>query len=147
MAKETIEEQLERILPTGIDDIVRANRDKLRLALATGDELKALETPIADASVKHQLAGWNVLMLHATTASGQVSSPRLIGRAVDSGESWITSHVVGIDFERGLVQTKSSLYRTIGPQADEKDTDLLRICAAMHEWRLGTYYGVPHIFY
>lgn len=146
MAKETVEE-LQKFLPKCIDDIVRENRDKLRLALATTVELKALETTIVDASVRHQLAGWNVLMLHATTASGQVSSPRLIGRVVDSGESWITSHVVGIDFERGLVQTKSSLYRIIGPRADKKDTDLLRICAAMHEWRLGAHYGVPHIFY
>jgi len=79
MAKETVEE-LQKFLPKSIDDVVRENRDKLRLALATEDELKALETTIADASVRHQLAGWNVLMLHATTASGQVSSPRLIGR-------------------------------------------------------------------
>lgn len=147
MAKETIEEQLQKLLPKSIDDIVRENRDKLQLALATEDELKALETSISDAPVKHQLVGWNVLMLRATAASGQVSSPRLIGRVVDSGDSWITSHVVGIDCEQGLVQTKSSLYRIIGPRADEKDTDLLRICAAMHEWRLGNHYGVPLIFY
>ena len=147
MTNKAIEEQLQELLPKSIDDVVRENRDKLRLALATEDELKALETTIADVSVRHQLEGWNVLMLHATTASGQVSSPRLIGRVVDSGESWITSHVVGIDFGRGLVQTKSSLYRIIGPRADETDTDLLRICAAMHEWRLGDHYGVPHVFY
>lgn len=147
MANKTVEEQLRALLPKSIDDIVRANRDQLRLALATKDELKALETTIADAPVRHRVARWNVLMLHATTAGGLVSSPRLIGRLVDSGESWVTSHVVGINLEHGLVQTKRSLYRVIGPRADEQDTDLLRICAAMHEWRLGPRYGVPHIFY
>jgi hypothetical protein len=82
MANKAIEEQLRQLLPKSIDDVVRENRDKLRLALATDEDLKALETTIADASVRHQLAGWNVLMLHATTASGQVSSPRLIGRVL-----------------------------------------------------------------
>lgn len=34
-----------------------------------------------------------------------------------------------------------------GATATEEDTDLLRICAALHEWRLGAHYGVPHILY
>ena len=58
MAKETVEE-LQKFLPKSIDDVVRENRDKLRLALATENELKALETTIADAPVRHQLAGWS----------------------------------------------------------------------------------------
>jgi hypothetical protein len=140
-------EQLKRLLPQSLDDIVRENRDQLRLALATEEELSNLKTALTSASVRHTLTTWNVLMLHATTASGQVSSPRLVGRVVDSGESWITSHVVGFDFAQGLVQTKSSFYRIIGLRADEKDTDLLQICAALHEWGLGRRFGVPHIFY
>lgn len=147
MTEETIEQQLKNMLPQDLDDIVRENRDELRLALATEAELKALETTIAEAPIRHQLTHWNILMLHVSSGGNQVSSPRLIGRTHESGESWITSHVVGIDTEHGLVQTKRSLYRIMGPRADEKDTDLLRICAALHEWGLGTRFGVPPIFY
>lgn len=147
MAKETTEEQLRKLLPKSIDDIVREHRDELRLALATEAELKALETALTDEPVNHRITGWNVLMLHMSSERAQLSSPRLIGTVVDTGESWITSHVLGIDFRKGLVQTKNSFYRITGPRATEQDADLLRICASLHEWRLGARYGVPHIFY
>lgn len=146
MAKETIEGLLQ-LVPKSIDDIIRANRDELRLALATDAELKTLETTLADAPVAHQITKWNVLMLHMTSERGQVSSPRLIGKVAGTRESWITSHVFGVDFQKGLVMTRNSLYQITGPRAAEENTDLLRICAALHEWRLGTRYGVPHIFY
>lgn len=147
MTDETIEQQLTRLLPRGLDDIIRENRDELRLALATEAELKALEKTIAEAPARYQLVQWNVLVLHATAANGQASSPRLVGRVVDTGESWITSHVVGIDFEHGLVQTKSSLYRISGPRAEENNIDLLHICASLHDWGLGARFGVPHFVY
>ncbi len=147
MAKETTEEQLRKLLPKSIDDIVREHRDELQLALATAAELKALETTLTDGPVAHRITGWNVLMLHMSSERGRLSSPRLIGLVVDTRESWITSHVLGIDFRKGLVQTKNSFYQITGPRAAEEDTDLLRICAALHEWRLGARYGVPHIFY
>ena len=147
MAKETIEEQLQKLLPRSIDDIIREHRDELLLALATEDELQSLETTLAHGPVTHRLTGWNILMMHASSERGQVSSPHIIGTVVDTGESWITSHVLGIDSEQGLVKTKNSLYQITGPRAAEEDTDLLRICAALREWRLGARYGVPHIFY
>lgn len=147
MEKGTIEQQLQKVLPNSIDDIIREHRDELRLALATDAELKALETMLADAPVTHRITGWNVLMLHMSSERGHVSSPRLIGTVVDISESWITSHVFGIDFEKGLVQTRNSLYRITGPRAAEEDADLLRICAVLHEWGIGVRYGVPLIFY
>lgn len=147
MAKETIEEQLQKLLPKSVDDIIREHRDEFRLALATEEELKALEMTLADGPVIHRLTGWNILMMHVSSKHGQVSSPRLIGTVADTRESWITSHVLAIDSEKGLVKTKNSFYQITGPRAAEEDTDLLRICAALHEWRLGARYGVPHIFY
>lgn len=147
MAKETIEEQLQKLIPKSIDDIIREHRDELRLSLATEEELKALETTLAHGPVTHRLTGWNILMMHVSSERGQVTSPRLIGTVVDTGESWITSHVLGIDTEKGLVRTRNSLYQITGSRAAEEDTDLLRICAALHEWRLGARYGVPEIFY
>ena len=136
MAKETTEEQFRKLLPNSIDDIVREHRDELRLALATDAELKALETTLNDGPVTHRISGWNVLILHMSSERGQLSSPRLSGTVVDTRESWITSHVLGIDFRKGLVQTKNSFYRITGPRAAEEDVDLFRICASLHEWRL-----------
>ena len=147
MNQDTVEEQLKQLLPKSLDDIVRENRDQLRLALATEEELKRLQTTLPDASFRHSLTQWDILMLHVTEGDRKVSSPRLIGKLSESGESWMTSHVVSIDTEHGLVQTRNSMYRIIGPRAEEKDLDLLRICGALHEWGLGKHFGVPPIFY
>lgn len=147
MKKDTVEEQLKQLLPSSLDDIVRENRDKLRLALATEEELKNLHTILSQTSFRHSLTRWNILMLHVTEGHRTVSSPRLIGKLSESGESWMSSHVLSIDAEHGLVQTRNSVYRIIGPRAEEKDLDLLRICGSLHEWGLGQRFGVPPIFY
>lgn len=138
---------MRELLPTSLDDVIRENRHQLRLALATEEEMKNLETGIADGPVHHVLTKWNIVMLHVTEDGKKVASPRLVGMVHESRESWMTSHVVGVDTERGLVQTRNSLYRILGPRADEQGLDLLRICASLHEWGLGKRFGVPHIFY
>ncbi len=147
MANVSIEEQLQKLLPESVDDIIRKNRDELRLTLATEDELKALGEALADGPVTHRLTGWNILMMHVSSERGHASSPRLIGNVVGTGEPWITSHVLGVDFPKGLVKTKNSFYQVTGPRATEEDTNLLHICAVLHEWGFGARYGVPHIFY
>ncbi|WP_018077073.1 hypothetical protein [Thiobacillus denitrificans] len=147
MKKDTVEEQLKQLLPESLDDIVRENRDKLRLALATEAELKNLQTSLSGASVRHSLTQWDILMLHVTEGGRKVSSPRLIGKLSETGESWMTSHVLSIDTEHGLVQTRNSVYRIVGPRAEEKDLDLLRVCGSLNEWGLGQRFGVPPIFY
>ena len=147
MKKDTVEEQLKRLLPKSLDDIVRENRDKLRLALATEEELKNLQAILTETSFRYSLTRWNIVMLHLADGNRTVSSPRLVGQVSETGESWITSHVVSIDTAHGLVQTRNSVYRIIGPRAEEKDLDLLRICGSLHEWGLGQLFGVPPIFY
>lgn len=147
MEKDTLENKLRELLPKSLDDVIRENREQLRLALATAEEMKGLETRIAEGPVYHALKRWNIVMLHVTDGGKKVSSPRLVGTVHESQQSWITSHVEAIDTEHGLVQTRNSLYRILGPRADEDALDLLRICASLHEWGLGARFGVPHIFY
>lgn len=48
------------VIPKNLDDIIRANRDKFRLAIATDEERQALERDLPNAAameVRHTLRG------------------------------------------------------------------------------------------
>lgn len=148
MSKQSIPTGLEKLIPKSLDDVIRSNRDQYRLALATEQEMHNLEKTILDGPLRHTLTNWQVIVLHVTRKDGAPqASPRLVGRVEGTGESWFTSHVVGIDTDKGLIQTANSIYRVIGSGGMEKDIDLLNVCVALHQWRLGHYLGVPEIFY
>lgn len=148
MTIEPIEQALKKLIPKNLDDIIRKNRDKCRLALATEAELQKLESNMPDSPLRYTLTDWQVVMLHVSSEDGApIASPRLVGSVVETGESWITSQVVAIDRNKGLVQTANSMYRVIGPRVKEEKIDLLNICVALHQWGLGSYLGVPEFFY
>ena len=148
MTQDSIEQALEKLIPKSLDDVIRKNREKFRLALATEDELAKLESNVPDSPIRYILTDWQVVMLHATLEDGaKIASPRLVGSVVETGESWITSHVISIDTGKSLVKTRNSFYRVVGPRVGEEKLDLLNICIALHQWGLGTYLGVPDFFY
>jgi hypothetical protein len=148
MSTENLQQALEQLVPKSLDDIIRKHREQCSLALATDVELAELESDISECSVRDTLIDWQVVMIHITAENGvRTISPRLIGRLKWSGESWITSHVTGIDRVKGLVQTKNSCYQIVGERVDEAGLDLLNICVSLHKWGLGSYFGVPEFIY
>ena len=148
MTKDSFEQALEKLIPKSLDDIIQTNREIFRLAVATEDELAKLESNVPDASVRYTLTDWQVIMLHATLEDGaKIASPRLVGSVVETGESWITSHVISMDTDKSLVKTRNSFYRVVGPRVGEEKLDLLNICIALHQWGLGSHFGVPEFFY
>lgn len=148
MAEDSIEQTIEKLIPKSLADIIRKNREKLRLALATDDELAKLEAKVPDSTVRYTLTDWQVIMLHATLENGdKMVMPRLAGSVEETGESWITSNIVGIDSGKGLVQTANSIYRILGPRVEEEKIDLLNVCIALHRWGVGRAFGVPEFFY
>jgi hypothetical protein len=148
MTKDSFEQALEKLIPKSLDDVIRKNREKFRLALATEDELAKLESNVPDASIRYTLRDWQVIMLHATLEDGaKIASPRLVGIEVETGESWSTSHVISMDTDKSLVKTRNSLYRVVGSRVGEDKLDLLHICIALHQWGLGSFLGVPEFFY
>ncbi len=144
---ESIEEQLKKLVPKSLDDVVRKNQDQLRLALATQEELETLAADISATNVRHIITCWQFVAMHATTNRGPVMSVRLFGWAEEVRESWSTSDVTGVDLTNGLVRTANSIYRISGPRAMVDELDLLHVCASLHSWGLGEHFGVPHIFY
>ncbi len=151
MAQNSKPTHINDLIPKNLDDIVRANRDKCRLALATDEERHALERDLssgATGKIHHTLKGWNILMIHVTTGGASTSLPKLLGSVNETGQCWITSTVKGIDTRAGLVETENSVYRVVGQRESEPDRHLLlHICAWLNQRGLGRYLGVPGFFY
>lgn len=144
---ESLGEQLERLLPKSLDDVLRANRDKMRLAFATHEEIQELADEVSSTGVRHAIKDWQFIVMHLTDKDPTFKSVRLFGSVTATNEAWSTSHVVAIDMKNGLVKTSNSTYRLDGPQAAESELDLLHVCASLHYWNLGAMFDVPYIFY
>lgn len=140
---------LQDLVPKSLDDIVRANRDKFRLAFATEEEMKSLERDIPSGGpVRHTLEGWNVLMMHATAGGKVQSVPKLLGSVEGTGQCWITSTVKAIDLDTGLVQTENSLYRVVAQRSFEPSMHLLlHVCVFLNQRGVGPFLGIPAFFY
>ena len=151
MSEEPKTQHLQDLIPKNLDDIIRANRDKCRLAFATDEELSALEREFpseAVSPVRHALKEWNVLMIHVTVDGSVQSIPKLLGNVQETGQSWITSTVTAVDSQVGLVRTENSVYRVAGPRSTEPDTHLLlHVCVWLNQQGAGRYLGVPEFFY
>ena len=139
------------LIPKTLDDIIRINREKFRLAFATDAERQELERNLSSAAarkVHHTLKGWNILMVHVTTEGTEKSLPKLLGSVSETGQPWVTSTIKGIDTRAGLVQTENSVYRVVGPRISEPDRHLLlHICVWLNQRGLGHYLGVAEFFY
>jgi hypothetical protein len=143
----SLQDTLSNLIPKSLDDIIRANRDQGRLSLASTAEFKALAVDLEAGCVRHTLSHWQIVVLHITMAGEIESSPLLVGRVLRTGQSWMTSHVRGIDLKRGLVKTANSLYRLEGERVGEEELDLIHICATLNYWGIGQHFGVPRFFY
>ena len=137
------------LIPKSLDEVVRANRDKFRLAFATDEEMQLLERGISgDRPALHAIAGWNILMMHATTGAKTQSVPKLLGTVEGSGQCWITSTVKAVDRETGLVQTENSIYGVVGPRSFEPSAHLLlHVCVFLNQRGAGPFLGIPAFFY
>lgn len=151
MSQDSALTHINDLIPKNLDDIIRANRDKCRLAIATDEERQALDRDLQNAGARkarHTLRGWNILMIHVTTGGTSTSLPKLLGSVNETGQCWITSTVKGIDTRAGLVETENSIYRVVGPRNSEPDRHLLlHICVWLNQRGLGHYLGVPEFFY
>jgi len=140
--------QLDALIPKTLDDIIRENRDKAEIRLATKEEVCALHTSIAPGTVKKNIEDWYLINLYIKLSSQ--SQVILLGYIQDEGSPWITSVVTGIDLENHLITTRSGSLYAIGNRGEEEEPDsqlLATTCAVMHKWGMGPFLGVPPWFF
>lgn len=133
------------VIPKTLDQIITLKRDEASISLASNKAILDLRTSIPEGPEKQVLTSWNILNLRLELPMSSINELRLMGRK-PNGRSVITSNLLGIDFDSGLVRTRNSIYGIRGERADEHELDLVFICFLLHEWGLGTRHGVPSFF-
>jgi hypothetical protein len=151
-----IAEALEKLIPRSLDDIVRQNRHLFCISLATSEELAARAAKIEPRDVKDTISGWRMLSFRSLAPRRPIKSEdasgasrlSLLGSAVETGCVWITSAVIRIDADSGLVQTRNSFYR-LGARAEGEPPpdELTTVCAALHRWGVGGLLGAPEFYF
>jgi hypothetical protein len=146
--RDSIALTLEAAIPKSLDDIIRANRDKMRLTLATDSDFLELTKPLDyTGQVRETLSPWYIIV-RKVTGHPQVAA-QLLGYT-QRNLPWITSNIVGVDLDRGLVQTRNSWYgvdvNALG--RGEPGAELLAtVCAHMRGDGLGDYFQIPPWFF
>jgi hypothetical protein len=150
-----LQSALEKMIPRSLDDIVRANRGRFQIGLATADEVALRSARIALRPTRDTLDAWRIIAfrtldLPSSADSGGVaanSQLSLLGRAAGLRCTRITSEVLQIDLDNGLVQTRNSLYRLgVKGTGEPPQHHLIQVCAAAHSWGFGGFIGAPLFF-
>lgn len=145
MTSKTVEQQLNELLPKNLDDIIRKNRKRASLRLATEADKRAVAHRIVSVGCAAPISRWNLLTLDVR-GTDPTKYTILVGWNDVASTTWNTSPIVELDAAAGLVLTRSgTLYRMVGESSDK--IDLLCICAWLHQTPAGKYLGVPEIFY
>lgn len=138
---------LHELIPQSLGQVFRRNRDIGQLTLATDEELALLSAHVDDDGVRHTLDAWQIINI-CLCINGQTQvSPRLTGCVRGTGAFWMTSHVVQVDLNRGLVRTRNSTYRVAGERVGEDKLNFPGICATLNTWGIGQHFDVPAFFF
>lgn len=116
---------LQTITPKSLDDIVRKNRDQLRLEYATNQDLAKIQRPIPARFYKGSLRG--AFIYKRILPAMQVEAMYLVGFMETRRETitWHTSYLEGFDPDTCMVSTASgSLYLIEEYATGEPDSQL-----------------------
>jgi len=134
---------LSDMIPKSLDEIIRVNRHRVELRLATDQELSAIAGDVPASAEKDELSDYRLVSI--LIQNPPTVSVHLLGKC-STGQSWATSGVVTLDLTHGYALTRAgSLYKLQGmPKADQPDSsDLIFFCALMNQWGLGNLLGLP----
>lgn len=141
-------EQLDKIIPKALDDIVRINRNELQLEYATAQDLAKIQRPIPAEFYKGALRS---AFIYKRILPAIQEALYLVGFMDTKRETitWHTSSLEGFDpITRMVATTSGSLYLIEDFVEGEADSRLLiNVCAILHRDEAGSQFGIPHFFY
>ncbi len=143
-------QQVKDLIPKSLDEIVRLNRDILRLEYANPEDVLKLTKRIQATSFKGTLV--DAFLYKRLTKLSEVEPICAVGYLItDSGKvAFHTSRVVSLDDEQKIILTNSGSHYKIENLSDTKNTDsnlLLHICHVAHRDGWGAHFGIPEIYY
>ena len=92
MTKKTVEEQLKAIIPSGIDDVIRAHRDLASLRFSTDSDLSSLAATVKGSEDDGiPISTWLFVTLDVHSPTLNQRTVHLFGMNESEGHSWCTS--------------------------------------------------------
>lgn len=141
----TLKANLEALIPDGLNDIIRKNREHCQVRHATEADLAPLLGEVPEARPKLVITNWHLVTIEAAGEHKTV----LLGDVCDgSGNTWVTSKVVKVDMESGYLLTSSgSLYLMAKKGEGEPSFEQLALlCTYFNRGGAGAFFGVPEFF-
>ena len=135
-------------LPARLEDIVRRNRHRFEVGLATAEEIADVTGRVAVAGrEKGSIADWRIVALRHRPM--KIITLHILGR-FERWPAWFTSYVVALSVDRAHVRTKNSLYQ-LGRAANGEPeiVQLVHVAYVLKAWGLNDHYdlGVVDVFY
>jgi len=144
-------EAIQAELPTTLDTVITQHRDEASLRQATDEDLMALDGSINfTQSVKRTLDDARFIVLLQFNKQGIIDSKLMVLLGAHSiSRKTITSPILRLDLDRGLVYTRSgSLYQFNSRGLGEPSPrEILFICDHLFYPALARYLGVPRILF
>lgn len=143
---DSFKDRLEALIPKGLDDIIRMNREHCEVRHATEDDLNPLLGEVPQAYPKLVITNWHLVTF--TFSTGEQKTV-LLGDICDgSGNTWITSKIVKLDLDSGYLRTTSeSLYLMAEKGEGEPSFEQLALlCTYFNRGGYGAFFGVPEYF-
>ena len=130
-------------IPKDIDDIIRLNRDYLRLELASPEDMLTLQMPFIISNLRGHIEGG--FIYKRVYPAFNTCSYFLIGHRVGKPLSSAvhTSPVIGYDPENQVALTHSGSHYLINQFIAPDPFFLLNLCGFLHREGIGSYFGVP----
>jgi len=127
--------------PITLDTLIRDNRDRLEIGLATDIETGPLFKDFAPLGVvQGRLKNWRLIAIRDLDAAE--TTIHLLGTRVIEG-GWITSPVVAVSKDSLVAKTRHSIYELVDRASGPPPTHmLLAVARAVREWGLDAKYGL-----
>lgn len=111
------------------------------VGVATAEELAQLAAHIEPGPLKDTITGWCIVAVRVEIGAARTVEAVLFGDTPE-GRRWLTSTVIAVDLNHGLVRTRNSLYGLAGPsvkpsaEAKERITTIM-VAEAVRALRTG----------
>lgn len=142
--------QAKNLLPRNLDDIVRKNRELLRLEYANSHDIARLNKVIVSKTYKGILI--DAFLYKRLTSLSPLEPICAVGYMLIDSEKipYHTSQLIGMDIDQKIIETTSGSIYKIESFSDTQRTDtnlLLHICHMSHRDGWGSHFGTAEIYY
>ncbi|MFC5357083.1 hypothetical protein [Azospirillum himalayense] len=100
------------------------------VGVATAEELAQLAAHIEPGPLKDTISGWCIVAVRVAIGTVRTVETVLFGDTPE-GRRWLTSAVIAVDLDRGLVRIRNSLYAVTGPSVEPSAEAKERITTIM----------------